>query len=324
MIENKAPLVSVILPVYNCEKYVREAIESVLNQTFKDFELIIIDGSTDRIEEVIKPYLADKRVKYQKQIGKGCAAACNQGYKVAKGKYICFQDADDISLPTRLEEEVRILENNRDIELVFSHAIFLDDNDRPMSVWGGIGKEGVIPSKEAFYKLYVEGNFIPNPSIMFKRRHIRDKKIFSEDLKVCADFEHNLRLTHEHNIYEIARPLVKIRRGKRHKHLTALRELNFEAEKEILKRRIRREFKDKYPKVTLIHYCKAISNQLLKESLYFKDQKDTRAIKLFVKALAFNPFSVRIWYVIIMLFPKLIVGFLKSLYLRVSTNVELR
>jgi len=105
MIENKAPLVSVILPVYNCEKYVGEAIESVLNQTFKDFELIIIDGSTDRTEEVIKPYLADKRVKYQKQIGKGYAAAYNQGYKVAKGKYICFQDADDISLPTRLEEE---------------------------------------------------------------------------------------------------------------------------------------------------------------------------------------------------------------------------
>jgi len=67
--------------------------------------------------------------------------------------------------------------------------------------------------------------------------------------------------------------------------------------------------------VTLIHYCKAMSNQLLKESLYFKDQRDiARVIKLFVKALAFNPLSVRIWYVIIMLFPKLIVRHLKSLH----------
>jgi len=297
--ENTSPLVSVIMPVYNGQDYIAEAIESILNQTFKDFELIIInDGSTDRTEEVIKSYLNDKRVRYYKQLHKGYSAAINQGFNLAEGRYICFQDADDVSLPIRLEEEVDVLENNPDVELVYSPAIFLDDDDNFYTIWGGM-KKGLILPVESFYKLYVEGNFLPNTSVMFKRRHLNNDKLFREDLNLCADFEHHFRVTHDYNIYEITHPLVKIRRGKHHKHLTALREENFNAEKHILKK-IYQRFKNKNPKVTRIHYFKAMSNQFLKESQYYIAKRDVKkAIVSLIKSLIYNPFKIKVYKIII-------------------------
>ena len=309
----KGPKVTVIMPVYNGEKHIMEAIDSILNQSFNDFELIIInDGSTDKTEDIIKSYLKDNRVRYFKQNNQGYSAACNQGYLFAKGKYICFQDCDDISLPNRLECEVEILENNVEIELVYSSAIFLGDDDKPFAKWGGI-KSGEISHINAFYKLYIEGNFIPNPTVMFRRRHYDSNNLFREDLKVCADYEHRLIVVHDYNIYEIEKPLVKIRRGSNHEHLTALREENFKAERDILKK-IRKLFWNKKPKVTLIHFCKAMSNQLLKESNYYIRQgKKKKSIQLLIKSIILNPFKLRVWRVIIgRLLPKPIIEILKN------------
>lgn len=309
----KNPKVSIIMPVYNGEKYIREAIESILRQTFNDFELIIInDGSTDKTEDIISPYLKDNRVRYFKQINRGYSMACNQGYFFAKGKYICFQDCDDISLPNRLKEEVDILENYTDIEFVYSSAIFLDDNDKPFARSGG-NNSGNISHIKVFYKLYIEGNFIPNPTVMFKRRHILTGNLFRENLKVCADFEHNLIVSHNYKLYEIKKPLVKIRRGNCHNHLTALREENFKAERDILKK-IKKLFWNKKPKITLIHFCKAMSNQLLKESQYFFSQKRKgKAIQLLINSIILNPFQLRAWRAIVSrLFPKPIIKVLKN------------
>lgn len=309
------PKVTVIMPVYNGEKYIREAIESILNQTFNDFELVIInDGSTDKTEDIVKSYLKDDRVKYFKQNNQGYSAACNQGYLFAISKYICFQDCDDISLPNRLKEEVEILENNVEIELVYSSAIFLDDDSKPFAKWGGI-KSGKISHIKAFYKLYIEGNFIPNPTVMFRRRHISSNNLFREDLKVCADYEHHLITIHDYDIYEIEKPLVRIRRGSSHKHLTALREENFKAERKILKN-IRKLFWNKEPKITLLHFYRAMSNQLLKESNYFIRQgKKKKSIQLLIKSIILNPFKLRVWRIIIIrLFPKPIIKVLKKFY----------
>ena len=100
------PLVSIILAVYNGERYVAEAVESILNQTFQDFELVIInDGSKDGTEEVLRPYLSLDQVVYRHQANAGGAAARNAAIALAHGKYIAIQDHDDISLPTRLEQE---------------------------------------------------------------------------------------------------------------------------------------------------------------------------------------------------------------------------
>ncbi len=112
------PLVSVIMPVFNGEKYLSEAIESILTQTYTNFELLIVDdGSTDASAAIIRDYAErDSRIrflKHERNLGTGTAQ--NTGFAVATGAYIANMDHDDISLPTRLEKQVRFLENHPQI-----------------------------------------------------------------------------------------------------------------------------------------------------------------------------------------------------------------
>lgn len=116
MDKNVNPKVSVLMPVFNAEKYLREAIDGILNQTFTDFEFLILnDGSLDGSEEIILSY-EDKRIKYIKyQLNRGLVAVLNEGIDCAAGEYIARMDADDISLPERLDIQVKFMEENRDI-----------------------------------------------------------------------------------------------------------------------------------------------------------------------------------------------------------------
>ncbi len=126
------PKVTVIMPVYNAEKYVEEAINSVLNQTFKGFELIIVnDCSTDNSKEVIEKTIAnDNRViLIDLKENKGKAHALNRALEVAKGKFICFLDADDIYFSDKLEQQIKFMEENPDIDMIYGGAkYFADEN----------------------------------------------------------------------------------------------------------------------------------------------------------------------------------------------------
>lgn len=113
--------VSVIMPAYNVELYIQDAIESILNQTFKDFEFIIInDGSTDNTAKIIQKYAKkDKRIKFiNHSVNKGFIARLNECLDIAKGEYIAKMDSDDISLPERLYKQVEFLDNHLDYGMV--------------------------------------------------------------------------------------------------------------------------------------------------------------------------------------------------------------
>lgn len=111
------PLVSVVMSVYNSEKYLKEAIESILSQTYTNFEFIIVnDGSTDSSLEIIQEYMGkDERIVLISRENKGLPYSLNEGIEKAKGEYIARMDADDISLPTRFEEQVRFMEESTEI-----------------------------------------------------------------------------------------------------------------------------------------------------------------------------------------------------------------
>ena len=111
-----APAVSVVMPVYNGEKYLRESIDSILNQTYTDYEFIIVnDGSNDKTEEIILSY-NDNRIRYIKnEKNLQIVKSLNRGIELAKGRYIARMDADDISLPRRFEKQITFMENNLEI-----------------------------------------------------------------------------------------------------------------------------------------------------------------------------------------------------------------
>ena len=120
------PKISVIMAVYNEENYINEAIESILKQTFTDFEFIIVnDGSTDSSKAIIKSY-TDKRIKLINQSNEGVAKARNAGVKESKGKYIAILDADDISEPNRIKRQYNFLVYNHNYIAIESNAILLD------------------------------------------------------------------------------------------------------------------------------------------------------------------------------------------------------
>lgn len=124
------PKISVVMPVFNGEKFIKDSIESTLNQTFTDFEFIIVnDGSTDNTKEIIESY-KDRRIKLynlNKNLGPGMAA--NVAISYCRGKYIARMDADDIQHPSRLLRQYEFLEQNPKVSLVYSNVDFFPDNE---------------------------------------------------------------------------------------------------------------------------------------------------------------------------------------------------
>ena len=129
------PYISVVVPVYNRSEFSTEAIDSVINQTFKDFELIIVDDGSDnaRCLRIINDYeKQDTRVKVIHQENGGLAQARNTGIAHARGKYIAFMDDDDISHPTRLEKQAKFLDQHPDVAMVAPLSTYIDSRGRPL------------------------------------------------------------------------------------------------------------------------------------------------------------------------------------------------
>lgn len=128
-------LVSVIIPVYKVEKYIAATVKSVLEQTYKNFELLIIDdGSPDKSGEICQQFI-DTRIQIIRQENRGVSAARNTGIRHAQGEYIALLDADDLWLPSKLEKHIEHLENNPKIGVSFSRSAFIDDTDKPLGIY---------------------------------------------------------------------------------------------------------------------------------------------------------------------------------------------
>ncbi len=149
------PVVSVVMSVFNGEKYLNDAIESILYQTYTNYEFIIVnDGSTDGSGRIINSY-NDNRIILLNQVNKGLAAALNYGVSHAKGKYIARLDADDIALPKRIERQIKFLEENKNCVITGSNAYVIDMNGKYLYTSNvPTGKEDILihlKSSSPFY-----------------------------------------------------------------------------------------------------------------------------------------------------------------------------
>jgi glycosyltransferase involved in cell wall biosynthesis len=129
------PLISVITTLYNCNKYVSQSLESILSQTYKNFEFVIInDGSTDSTVEKINSFKDNRIIFIDNKDNKGIAIRRNEAISKSCSKYICVHDGDDISLPDRLEKQCDFLENNDSIFCVGSHAIKINESGEELEI----------------------------------------------------------------------------------------------------------------------------------------------------------------------------------------------
>lgn len=172
---NSKSLVSVIIPVFNCEKYIAESIESILNQTYTNLEIIIVnDASTDNTKLIIDLYKErDSRIKYyENQKNSGVSFSTNFGISQSNGVFIAKQDADDISLNTRIENQVSFFIDNPQIDLLTGRAIFFNSQ---------LGKEWIdgesLVHAQIYFKLFLCCP-IMNPTLMIKKSFIIKNNLF--------------------------------------------------------------------------------------------------------------------------------------------------
>lgn len=197
-------IVTVGIPVYNGARYIQQAIESVLNQTYTDFELIVTDdGSTDGTLEVLRLF-DDSRLKIISDgENRGISYRLNQQISLAGGRYFVRMDADDIMMPNRLECQVNFLQNNPEVDVVGSSVIIIDEkNDL-------IGKRNVNRRSKDIDQLFYNTHFI-HPTVAGKTSWFK-KWQYSETLKGVEDYDLWIRSYQNSRFADINEPLLYYR-----------------------------------------------------------------------------------------------------------------
>ena len=215
----KNPKVSVIIPAYNHGRFLREAIQSVLEQTFQDWELIVVDdGSTDETSEVVASF-PDPRIRYIYQKNQGNAAARNRGIELARGEFIAFLDADDLWLPMKLEKQVAQLDSlPPTVGLVYADLHFFNHEDgaitgRLLQASGQFDPpRGKVFSQIVRRKWGGErGWFIIPTTALIRREVFQRVGLFDESLRRHVDWEMWVRIAAAYEVDVLNEPLAKYR-----------------------------------------------------------------------------------------------------------------
>jgi glycosyltransferase involved in cell wall biosynthesis len=197
------PVVTVLMPVYNAEKYLREAIESILSQTLQNIEFLIIDdGSTDSSIEIIKSY-NDNRIRFvQNEQNFGITYSLNRGIQLASTELIARMDADDISHPTRLEKQYMYAQKYPEIALISSWI-------RRINSDGKFEKISGLDSYDIYYTLLFSPRGIYHPVVMFRKSAVLDVGLYSK--KYAEDFNLWCKMIKKHRFHVIPEPLLDYR-----------------------------------------------------------------------------------------------------------------
>lgn len=177
--------VSVIMPLYNAEKYVYKAVNSILNQTFTDFELIVVnDGSSDNSYNIVSSFNDDRLKIFENDRNRGIAYTRNRAIGLASGEYIAIMDDDDIAPLNRLELEVKYLDEHPGIIAVCGNSCRIDEKDNDLNeLWR------VCKSPKRINALFLFGDPIPNSSAMVRRKILIDNNIrFTDDMHGIEDY----------------------------------------------------------------------------------------------------------------------------------------
>ncbi|MGB3715261.1 MAG: glycosyltransferase family A protein [Candidatus Promineifilaceae bacterium] len=204
---NNVPVVSVVMSVYNGERYLREAIDSILEQSFRKFEFIIVDdGSMDASAAIVNGYEDPRIVRITNPANRGLAYSLNRGLKLARGEFVARQDADDISLPDRLYRQVSLLQLNETVGLIGTGSKWIDDRGGLVRVWNPPTNPKEIQQK------ILRALPVLHATIMFRLNCLKViDGFYDESYPVAQDTDFLLRFSEAWDISNISDTLYVVR-----------------------------------------------------------------------------------------------------------------
>jgi len=275
------PKISIVVAAYNYGMYLRQSLDSIVFQTFSDWETIVIDdGSTDNTAEIVKPFLSDRRFRYNRTAHVGQPAAKNQGITAAKGEFVAFLDADDYWAPSKLEKQLKLIQNDPRIGVVYSDRQTID----------AVGNE--IPNPEiALHRGMVVtqmflNNFVCFSSSLVRRTVFDDVGKFDESIPLAIDYDLWLRAASMYQFDYVDERLVMYRTGHANLSRRGIERLHialgimdrflaeYDGRKKLTNREIRRAYSE-----TFLHLA-----QLTIDKSRFK------ALGYFARAIGSDPF----------------------------------
>lgn len=222
------PTVSVIIPSYNHEKFVAEAIQSVLNQSYQDFEIIITDdGSTDHSIQVIKQFTDPRIHLFCFSENQGSSVKTNHCIKHTQGKYIALLNSDDVFLPDKLSKQVAYLETYQHCAAVFSHAQVIHENGEPFKDSNNFYVQVFSQKNKSRHEwlnlFFYQGNCLCHPSVLIRKECYDRLGLYDSRLAQLDDFDLWIRLCLNHEIHILQERLIKFRVLRGNKNASALR-----------------------------------------------------------------------------------------------------
>ncbi len=200
--------ISILMPAYNSEKFISRSIESIINQSYKNYEIVIVDdGSSDATKEIINMHKQNNnKIKLICKSNSGLIETLNFGLKKCKGEWIARLDSDDLSRFDRLEKQLLVAESKRNIGLIGSDAIFIDSFDNNLYSYS-------YPSthKELTNNLLSCKNFFPHSSAFFNRELVDSLGGYRIRAGICEDWDLWIRIAQKNQIMNINFPLIKYR-----------------------------------------------------------------------------------------------------------------
>lgn len=307
----KQPRVSVLMSVYNGECYLRQAVESILNQTFDDFEFIIVnDGSTDRTAEILRGFDDERMILIDNPDNIGLPRSLNKGLGMARGEYIARMDADDISLPTRLERQVYFLDGHREVGLVGSFYYEIADDGRE------VGIIELNSENDEIQKHLLERNCFCHGTAVFRKSCLEEVGFYREEFKTAQDYDLWLRIAEKFEVANLKEPLYLRRLNLTSITMTSVAEQEaYRALASELARERRATGQDRLDSLGKEGVLRAVANDLSRDILkrrrlmsnvychwgnqFLKIGDYGNALKLLAKSSFYNPLNRAIWFLVL-------------------------
>ncbi|WP_171051758.1 glycosyltransferase family 2 protein [Alteribacter natronophilus] len=309
----KKPLVSVIVPCFNSERWIHETLGSIFDQSYPNIEVIVVDdGSTDNTKSIVENYT--NKVMYYYQKNKGPSAARNLGLKKANGEYIAFLDSDDLWEKEKLSEQIQFLEKNRDVHLVFSNVTVMNEEGVCLYIHSN---KVPIDREQLVKKLFLGQITMNTPTITARKESVISVGGFDEKLPLREDHFFLMLMAHEFKVFHFTKPLVKRRVNEKSMSNTVNADNIFDLNEPFILKSF-----DKFP--YLAKYRRNVYSRLCMGTGkgYWKTENRKKSLKYMVRSLYYDPIQVRNYIFVLFVLSGLSYSKLETIKRSVRTKIK--